>query len=223
MIRLIPLRDLCLEYLSDAERSPPEQMQLTPQLERILRDDCDALVYTVDPALLATASAAAEAHAEFWAVLRAAMPDVYAAGTLELAASSAVGFCSALTAGGRQHKRVLVLSLRYSESSDDTDAGESTRRPAVQQGIGVLQLARLLDVARVRTPWAIVQCRWTPTLTASSSSSLVSIRCTAPSRGSRAPLLPKRVCERTSAERHESGIVKRLTCNCLFVTESPKT
>ena len=32
----------------------------------------------------------------------------------------------------------------------------------VEQSVGVLQLARVLDVAHVRTPWAIVQCRLAP-------------------------------------------------------------
>lgn len=134
-----PFRDLCLEYLSDGERSPPEQMVFEPQLKDSLHSACDAIVYTVDSALLTTASGAAKAHEEFWAVLRAAMPPVYP--TLSTPAR---------TKRGEKHKRVLVLSLSSSESA------------GVQQDIGVLQLAGLLDVARVRKPWAIVQCRSTP-------------------------------------------------------------
>ena len=178
-----PLRDLCLKYLSgehNVEHETPTQVELAPQLERILRAGCDALVYTVDPALLATASAAAEARAELWAVLRAAMPDVYSAEsvtepqstsstTSTATSTSSSAPVPAMVAGRKPpsvFKPLLVLSLSAAETSSDADLGVSSAAHAstssgVQPGVGasVLQLARLLDMAHVRTPWALVQCR----------------------------------------------------------------
>lgn len=166
------MRELCLRYLTE-ERDPPDQMELTPQLECILRDGCDAVVYTVDPALLTTAGAAAEARAELWAVLRAAMPDVYvheAAAAGEPGPTATARFPAA-GAAGRKLKPLLVLSLSAGEQSSDSESDLGTT--SVEQmssmsasagvaegvGVGVLQIARLLDIARVRTPWALVQCR----------------------------------------------------------------
>ena len=80
VIRLVPSAT-CASSTSAIASAAHPLTWIEPQLEGVLRYDCDAFVYTVDPALLATASAAAEAHAEFWAVLRAAMPDVYATGS----------------------------------------------------------------------------------------------------------------------------------------------
>lgn len=166
------MRELCLRYLTE-ERDPPDQMELTPQLECILRDGCDAVVYTVDPALLTTAGAAAEARAELWAVLRAAMPEVYvheAAAAGEPGPTATARFPAA-GAAGRKLKPLLVLSLSAGEQSSDSesDLGTTSNEQmsgmsasagvAESVGVGVLQIARLLDIARVRTPWALVQCR----------------------------------------------------------------
>ena len=150
------LRELLFRIIA-AEREVPEallrKVALASRVERTLRDGCDAVLYAVDSARLASASGAAEVRAELWALLRAAMPDVYLASSES--ACEADASASAQNVGGltAKIKPLLVLSLSVEDCALTNSEIELPPRR-----VGVLQLARL-DIAHLRTPWLLVPCR----------------------------------------------------------------